>query len=67
MIDACEDPSNARRPVNISYTTAPKAKMSLRASASRPSSCSGDMYCGVPGIAPASVIGCRVSAVASAR
>ena len=36
--------------------------MSLRASASRPSSCSGAMYCSVPGIAPVSVMGCRVSA-----
>ena len=39
--------------------------MSLRASASRPSSCSGAMYCSVPGIAPASVMGCRVSASVS--
>src|SRR5271169_5018677 len=37
-------PSNARLPVAISYSTAPKAKMSLLASASFPSICSGDMY-----------------------
>jgi hypothetical protein len=36
-------PSNARLPVTISYSTVPKAKMSVRASASLPSSCSGDM------------------------
>ncbi len=36
-------PSNARRPVAISYSVAPSAQMSLRASASRPSSCSGAM------------------------
>ena len=37
-------PSKARRPVTISYSTAPNAKMSLRGSTSAPSSCSGDMY-----------------------
>lgn len=36
---------------------APNAKMSLRASASLPSICSGDMYCSVPTIAPAEVSG----------
>ena len=35
--------SNARLPVNISYSTSPRAKRSLRAEASRPSSCSGAM------------------------
>ena len=35
--------SKARRPEIISYNTAPKLKMSDRASASRPASCSGDM------------------------
>ncbi len=39
----------ARRPVNISYNTAPKAKMSVRQSVSRPASCSGAMYPRVPG------------------
>ena len=37
-------PSNALRPVTISYKTAPKEKISDRASASLPSSCSGDIY-----------------------
>ena len=32
-----------------------KAKMSVRASTSFPSSCSGDMYCSVPTMSPASV------------
>jgi hypothetical protein len=41
-------PSNARWPVSSSYSTQPKAKMSVRASTSRPSICSGAMYCGVP-------------------
>jgi len=36
-------PSNARRPDSISKSTAPNEKMSLRASVSRPSTCSGDM------------------------
>ena len=36
--------SNARLPVTISYKTAPKENMSLRASASLPSICSGEMY-----------------------
>src|ERR1700686_1678165 len=40
----CELPSDARRPAAISYRTAPSAKMSLLASASLPSICSGDMY-----------------------
>src|ERR1700687_5841920 len=39
-------------PVNISYTTAPNAKMSVRALASSPSSCSGAMYWNVPRMAP---------------
>ena len=37
-------PVKARLPEAISYNTAPSAKMSERASASFPSSCSGDMY-----------------------
>src|SRR4051794_26729063 len=40
--------SNARLPVNISYTTAPNAQRSVRASVGLPSSCSGAMYCKVP-------------------
>ena len=52
--DECRlaSPSKALRPVSISYSTAPKAKMSVRASASLPSSCSGAMYCSVPRIVP---------------
>jgi hypothetical protein len=50
-------PSNARFPVAISYSTAPKAKMSLLASASLPSICSGDMYWNVPTIMPSCVSG----------
>ena len=47
---------------------APKAKMSLRASASLPCSCSGDMYCSVPRICPSLVSawsGSRRAAAAS--
>src|ERR1700683_3549301 len=36
---------------------APKEKISLRASAGLPSSCSGDMYCMVPRIVPCTVSG----------
>lgn len=50
-------PSNARCPVVISYSSAPNAKMSLRASASSPSSCSGAMYWNVPRIVPSVVSG----------
>ncbi len=67
MIDAISDawlfPSNARRPVTISYSTAPSAKMSVRASASTPSSCSGAMYWNVPRIVPSAVSGVRGSCV----
>ena len=48
-------PSNAGAPVSISYSTAPNAKMSVRASASCPSSCSGAMYWNVPRIVPCAV------------
>ena len=54
---ACVFPENAGFPVAISYSTAPKAKMSERASASFPSSCSGDMYWNVPTIMPRAVRG----------
>ncbi len=40
--------SNAFFPVAISYSMPPNEKMSLRASASFPSNCSGDIYCIVP-------------------
>src|SRR5262249_32930573 len=36
-------PSNGRRPATISYSTAPRLKMSVRASTCRPRACSGDM------------------------
>ena len=41
-------PANARRPASISYRTAPKLKMSDRASTGWPSACSGDMYAAGP-------------------
>src|SRR5260370_5122703 len=51
-------PVNARLPVALSYSTAPSAKMSERASASLPSVCSGDMYWNVPTRVPCAVSGC---------
>ena len=51
--DAVLVPSNARRLVSILYRTAPNANMSVRASAGRPSICSGAMYWTVPSRAPA--------------
>ena len=42
-VSALDGPENARRPVTISYSTAPKEKMSLRASTVPPTACSGDM------------------------
>src|SRR6516162_7560211 len=63
MVDAVVLPSNARRPVQASYKTAPRAKMSERASASLPSSCSGDMYWNVPTTVPRWVKGSRLPAV----
>ena len=45
-------PSNALRAVSISYSTAPKANRSVRASASFASNCSGAMYWNVPKIVP---------------
>ena len=50
-------PLKQRCPVTISYSTEPKAKMSDRASGSRPSSCSGDMYRNVPRRVPCLVSG----------
>ena len=58
--DAWLSPANARVPVAISYSTQPSAQMSARASASRPSSCSGAMYWNVPTIAPSLVSGCVI-------
>ncbi len=60
--DACDEPENAFRPVAISYSTHPNAKMSVRPSASLPSSCSGAMYWNVPRIVPSCV---RFSPVAA--
>ncbi len=52
--------TNARRPLAISYSTDPSAQRSLRASASRPSSCSGARYCRVPTIVPCAVSGAAI-------
>jgi hypothetical protein len=48
-------PTNALRPVAISYTSVPNAKTSVRASDAFPSSCSGAMYSMVPISAPSAV------------
>jgi hypothetical protein len=48
-------PANARRPVTISYSTAPKLNTSLRASTVPPVACSGDMYPAVPVTTPGCV------------
>lgn len=45
-----EAPLNARFPVSIWNTTAPREKISLRLSTGRPIACSGDMYGIVPAI-----------------
>ena len=50
-------PVKAHLPDAISYRTAPSAKISDRASASFPSTCSGDMYWKVPSIMPWAVNG----------
>ena len=42
-VSAADAPANARTPVTISYSIAPKLKMSLRASTVPPVACSGDM------------------------
>ena len=49
------EPSNAFCPVAISNISVPSAKMSVRASASLPSSCSGAMYWKVPRSVPSAV------------
>jgi hypothetical protein len=43
MVSAAESPWKALLPESISYSTAPKEKMSLRASVGFPRTCSGDM------------------------
>src|SRR5256885_5882416 len=50
-------PVNAALPLNISYNSAPKEKISERRSVDLPTACSGDMYAAVPMIIPARV--CR--------
>jgi hypothetical protein len=50
-------PSNAFRPLSISYKIAPSEKISLRASSSFPSTCFGDIYWNVPMIVPSCVTG----------
>ena len=52
---AVDAPGNARRPVTISYSTAPREKMSVRESRASPQACSGDMYAIVPITWPLSV------------
>ena len=47
--------SNASDPVSISCSTTPRLKRSERASTSRPSICSGDMYSMVPTMSPGCV------------
>ena len=54
-------PLNGTRPVNISYNTTPSAHTSLRASASSPRACSGDMYATVPIVDPG-IVNCSESA-----
>ena len=53
---ATSSPSNARRPVSISYSTQPNAQMSLRLSTALPRACSGLMYAAVPSSTPTPVI-----------
>lgn len=58
---------NARRPATISYSTQPNARMSVRASTSRPSSCSGAMYGRVPSRSPWAVSAACVVSTPSVR
>ena len=55
-VSCTSPPANARRPVNISNSTAPNAQTSARLSTVFPRACSGDMYAAVPRIMPACVI-----------
>jgi len=59
--------SNGSRPVTISYSIAPSAYTSVRASTVSPRICSGAMYCGVPIRSPARVIGIAVTSPCSSR
>ena len=45
-------PGAARCPLNISYSTAPNAQMSVRLSTGSPRACSGLMYAAVPSLTP---------------
>src|SRR5271170_3557354 len=45
-------PRNGTAPVDISYSTTPNEKRSVRASNSFPRTCSGDTYAMVPTVAP---------------
>ena len=67
--EAWLEPPNARCPVTISCSIAPKAKMSARASTSLPCSCSGAMYGRVPRISPWNVsavaVGCSATPLAT--
>ena len=48
-------PPKGNWPLTISYSTTPSDQISLRASAASLRACSGDMYPGVPTIAPVCV------------
>ena len=69
MVSTAESPPNARLPESISYSTAPKAKMSVRKSAASPRTCSGDMYPAVPstvpGIVATAVTACGCASIGS--
>ena len=49
MVSALLPPAKACRPVAISYSTAPKLKMSVLASSFSPRACSGDLWDGGEG------------------
>src|ERR1700680_2709252 len=50
-----ESPPKARSPDTISYSTAPKLKISERSSSGLPCACSGAMYAAVPITVPSMV------------
>ena len=51
-ISVTDSPENARRPTNVSYSTAPNAQMSVRLSTLFPLACSGLMYATEPRMMP---------------
>src|SRR6266705_551880 len=55
IVSAADSLWNARFPVSISYSTAPKLKMSERWSVCLPRTCSGDIYPTVPKITQAEI------------